>query len=95
MHDVLIVCEEEKDEVPGRTVGVHAGYLKKGMTVMDLTATARRSSLLEQAADRGAYIVEPRQLLLDQLEWQCRLLTGKQVPRAIIDKAVPELFLEE
>jgi 3-dehydroquinate dehydratase/shikimate dehydrogenase len=95
MHDVLIVCAEEKDEVPGRTVGVHAGYLKKGMTVMDLTATSRRSDFLQQAADRGALVVEPRQLLLAQLELQCRLLTGKQVPREVIDKAVPETFAEE
>ncbi|HMF18401.1 MAG TPA: type I 3-dehydroquinate dehydratase, partial [Gemmataceae bacterium] len=95
MHDVLIVCAEEKDEVPGRTVGVHAGYLKKGMTVMDLTATSRRSDFLQQAADRGALMVEPRQLLLAQLELQCRLLTGKQVPREVIDKAVPETFAED
>ena len=95
MHDVLIVCEEEKDEVPGRTMGIHAGYLKKGMTVMDLTATARRSELLQQAVDRGTLIVEPRELLLDQLELQSRLLTGKQVPRQVIDKAVPDMLAEE
>jgi len=95
MHDVLVVCEEEKDEIPGRSVGVHAGYLKAGMTVMDMTATERRSPLLQQAFDRGCNIVEPRQLLMDTLEMQARLLTGKQVPREVIEKAIPEVFEEE
>jgi 3-dehydroquinate dehydratase/shikimate dehydrogenase len=95
MHDVLIVCEEEKDPVPGRSVGVHAGYLKKGMTVMDLTAMTRRSEFLEQAAQRGTLVVEPRQVLLSQLEAQCKLLTGKHVRREVIDTAVPEQFAEE
>jgi 3-dehydroquinate dehydratase/shikimate dehydrogenase len=95
MHDVLIVCEEEKDEVPGRTVGVHAGYLKPGMTVMDMTAMAGPSALLEQAAQRGCNVVEPRQLLMDQVELQARLLTGKQVPREVIEKAIPAIFEDE
>jgi 3-dehydroquinate dehydratase / shikimate dehydrogenase len=95
MHDVLILCEEEKDAVPGRSTGVHAGYLKAGMTVMDATATSRRSPLLQQAFDRGCNVVEPRELLLDQIDMQARLITGKQPPRAVIENAVPETFEEE
>jgi 3-dehydroquinate dehydratase/shikimate dehydrogenase len=91
MHDVLVVCEEEKDPVPGRSVGVHAGYLKTGMTVLDLTATAQRTPLLYQASQRGCLVVEPRQLLLDQLELQAKKITGKDVPREVIEKMVPQL----
>jgi 3-dehydroquinate dehydratase / shikimate dehydrogenase len=95
MHDVLILCEEEKDDVPGRTMAVHAGYLKPGMTVMDLTAAVGKSAFIEEAAARGCLVVEPRRLLLDQLELQARLLTGKNVPREVIEKGVPEMFAEE
>jgi 3-dehydroquinate dehydratase/shikimate dehydrogenase len=95
MHDVLIVCEEEKDEIPGRATAVHAGYLKPGMTVMDLTAMAGRSPFLEQAAQRGCNVVEARQLLMAQLELQIRLFTGKQVAREVIENALPAVFEEE
>ena len=39
MHDALIVCDEEKDAGPAHAAGagIHAGYLKEGITVMDLT----------------------------------------------------------
>src|SRR5262249_32885931 len=39
IHDVLIICDQEKTETPGRpgATGVHPGYLKPGMTVLDLT----------------------------------------------------------
>ena len=33
--------------------GVHAGYLKSGITVLDLTATIKRSALLEEAKARS------------------------------------------
>ncbi len=94
MHDVVIVCDEEKEEAAGRTTAVHAGYLKPGMVVLDLTANGRRSELIRQAKDRGCLVLDTRQMLLDQLELQARLITGKQVPREVLDKALPE-FLEE
>jgi 3-dehydroquinate dehydratase/shikimate dehydrogenase len=90
MHDVLIVSTEEKDPIPGRSTGVHAGYLKDGMTVMDLTATVKLTPFLQQAAGHGCLVVEPRGLLLDQLEVQARLLTGKQPSRELMERAVPE-----
>src|SRR5262249_11171222 len=57
LHDVLIVCAEEQRHAtlkhrPGET-GLHAGYLKRSMTVMDLTALTRPSELLAGAEERG------------------------------------------
>lgn len=95
MHDVLIVCDEEKGEVKGKAVGVHAGYLKPGMTVMDLTASLRKSALLREAEVRGCTAVAPRELFLDRLELQSRLFTGKQVPRAVLAGALPSSLQEE
>lgn len=93
MHDVLIVCDEEKDKT-GKG-GIHGSYLKPGMTVMDLTAGARNSQLLEDAAGRGCDIVAPLDLLVELLELQARTLTGKPVPKEVVRAAIPERFLED
>ena len=97
LHDVLVICEEEKDEDAKKPGGasIHAGYLKPGMVVMDLTAALAPSALLREAAERGCLTVPPRELLFEQLEQQARLLTGKAPPRATLEGAVPERFREE
>ena len=94
LHDVLVVCDEEKDEKLGRG-GIHAGYLKQGMIVIDLTAGAQRSKLLRDAHARGCDIVTPLDLMLDLLELQAKTLTGKAVPREVLRSAIPARFLEE
>ena len=94
MHDVLVVCDAEKDEKTGKG-GIHAGYLKPGMTVMDLTACAQRTDLLRGAQDRACEIVDPVELLVDMLELQAKTLTGKPVSRDVLKSAIPERFLEE
>jgi 3-dehydroquinate dehydratase/shikimate dehydrogenase len=96
MHDVLIVCNEEKEH-KGRSGegGIHPGYLKPGMTVMDMTATVGKSQLLRDAEQRGCAIVSPRQMVLDQLRLQLRLLTGKEVAAEVLAEPVPGDFEEE
>jgi 3-dehydroquinate dehydratase/shikimate dehydrogenase len=97
MHDALIVCAEEKEEGAGHasSAGIHAGYLKEGITVMDLTASLGMSSLLKDARLRGCPFVEPRQLFLHQLEHQARILTGKPVPLEILAATLPDPSVEE
>jgi hypothetical protein len=97
MHDVLIVCDEEKEEVKGRSgaAGVHPGYLKAGMTVLDLTAGLRTSPLLREAEARGCTAVPPRELFLDHVEAQTRLFTSRQPPSAVLAKALPAWLTEE
>ena len=91
MHDVLVVCDEDKD---GKAI--HAGYLKPGMFVMDLTAGTRSSNLLrEEQRAAVAKRSTPLELLLDLLELQVKTLTGKPVPREVLRAAIPERFLEE
>ncbi len=94
LHDVLIVCDEEIDEKLGRN-GIHPAYLKAGMVVIDLTAGAKRSTLLREAQGRGCDIVTPLDLILDLLELQAKTLTGKPVPREVLKAAIPLRFLEE
>jgi 3-dehydroquinate dehydratase/shikimate dehydrogenase len=97
MHDVLVLCDEEKEEMRGKpgATGLHPGYLKAGMTVLDLTAGLRPSELLREAEARGCTAIAPRELLLDRLELQARLFTGKQVPRDVLSAAIPAWLTEE
>jgi shikimate dehydrogenase len=91
MHDVLVVCDEEppqgKSSRP-EAAGLHASYLRPGMTVMDLTSVGEKTPLVREAELRGCSVVTPRQLLLGQLAMQANLLTGKDVPREVLERAV-------
>lgn len=92
MHDCLVVCDQETETSaakPGGS-GVHTGYLKSSITVMDLTASSKRTPLLEEAKARGCPIVEPRDLLLEQLQQQANMLTGKTIPPEVLRGALPE-----
>ncbi|MFO0967613.1 MAG: type I 3-dehydroquinate dehydratase [Gemmataceae bacterium] len=93
MHDVLILCDEERQS-SGRDAGIHPGYFKPGMVVMDLTATAGSSQLLIDAQVRNCLTVDPLQLLLARLGAQAKLLTGKPTPDDVLRQAIPERFLE-
>jgi 3-dehydroquinate dehydratase/shikimate dehydrogenase len=97
MHDVLIVCDEEKEEFKGRPgkAGVHPGYLKPGITVLDLTADLRKTELVREAEARGCGVVLPRALFLDRLDTQERLFTGKQAPREVLGQSLPRWLREE
>jgi 3-dehydroquinate dehydratase/shikimate dehydrogenase len=91
-HDVLIVCREDAE---GSRPGIHPGYLRENMTVMDLAAGLRRSALLREAHMRGCAVVEPRTLFLDQVELLTRMISGKTVPREVLDKALSAVFDDE
>ena len=73
-----------------RYAGIHSGYLKSSITVMDLTATMKRTPLLDEAKARGCVIVEPRDLFLRQLQQQASVLTGKPVPPEVLSGVLPE-----
>jgi 3-dehydroquinate dehydratase/shikimate dehydrogenase len=96
-HEVLIVCDEEKIETATRTLdaGLHSGYLKPGITVMDLTALPRRSPLLRDAEARGCPVVAPTDVLLNQLTMQIQLLTGKELPRDRLAEVLTAALGEE
>jgi 3-dehydroquinate dehydratase/shikimate dehydrogenase len=96
-HDVLIVCDEEKQpsKSPGGETGIHPGYLKSSMTVLELTDSLRKSPLLREAESRGCAVVSPQNLWLEQVSLQAHLLTGKDLPRPILAAAASWLTEEE
>jgi 3-dehydroquinate dehydratase/shikimate dehydrogenase len=79
MHDVLVVCEEGE---------LHAGYLRPGMVVADLSGPVTRTTLLTEAAARGCAAVEPAQVLIEQLVLQLQLLTGQEARRDVLGRAL-------
>jgi shikimate 5-dehydrogenase len=94
-HDVLVLCDNET-EFMGNTgySSVHPGYLKPGMTVMDLTATLVLTPVLREARARHCGWVHPRELLLDQLTMQARMLTGQEITREVLEENMPA-FLQD
>jgi len=95
-HEVLIVCSEERiKNKHGEEMGIHPGYLKPGFTVLDLTSVAQASKFLHEARDRGCAVVTPRQILLDMLLLQLKLIAGKEVPREVLVEGVNRALGEE
>src|SRR5439155_22561977 len=86
MHDILVICSDTQDQSrererpePGAEL-VHSGYLRSGMTVMDLTALPRKSIFLREAQARDCRVVEPRLILLELALLQAHLIAGREVP---------------
>lgn len=93
LHEVLVVCDEEKDpKARPPSAGIHPGYLKPGMIVLDLTAGIRPTELLREAEARGCVVVSPRQLFLDVAEAQAQRLTGQEVPREVLAASLVPFF---
>jgi len=76
---------------------VHSGYLRSGMTVMDLTQLPRKSQFLREAQSRDCRVVEPRQILLELALLQIHLIAGQECPRERLQDVLTELveFEEE
>src|SRR5262249_50705902 len=96
-HDALIVFdgEESGPTTRGGDPTVHPGYLKKGMSVLDARVGMKESHLVREAKERGCAVVGPRQLWLEQVTLQARILTGKDVPKDLLAGAAPWLLEEE
>ena len=71
LHDVLVRCDG---------TALHPGFLKPGMTVVDVMALPRGSGLLGEAEQRGCQVVSPRQLLVELVNRYLRALVGETVP---------------
>lgn len=98
-HDVLVVCDLER--IDGKTKqasdksSLHAGYLRPGMTVMDLTGAGGPTALLREAEIRGCNVITSKQALLRQVATQAQLLTGKETPREVLERTLSTITAEE
>jgi 3-dehydroquinate dehydratase/shikimate dehydrogenase len=99
LHDVLIVCAEEQRHATlksrGGEVGLHAGYLKPSISVMDLTALPRPSELLRGAEERGCAVVSPRHVLTEHVVRLTKLIAGKDADAAPVAEAIDATLGED
>src|SRR5258708_27101618 len=108
MHDIVVICGDEEGAahvvsgsahpltaVRGSSHAIHSGYLRPGMTIMDMTALPRKSALLREAEVRDCRVVEPRQILLELALLQTQLIAGQQAPRETLQNALTELLEDE
>jgi 3-dehydroquinate dehydratase/shikimate dehydrogenase len=108
MHDILVICGDEEGAAhavsgsahPHTAVrssphAIHSGYLRPGMTIMDMTALPRKSAFLQEAKARDCRVVEPREILLELALLQTQLIAGQQAPREPLQNALTELFEDE
>jgi 3-dehydroquinate dehydratase/shikimate dehydrogenase len=99
LHDVLIICAEEQRHATlkpksGET-GLHAGYLKPSIAVMDLTAAMTGSDMLRGAAERGCPLVSPRSVLTEHIARWVSLICGKDAGSPTIREAIDLALGEE
>jgi 3-dehydroquinate dehydratase/shikimate dehydrogenase len=94
LHEVLLVCDHEKEHKPGSPSSIHLSYLRQGMVVMDLTAALSPSPLIREAQARRCGVASPRRLLREQLAMQIRLLTGKDMTNEQLEEVMPG-FLQQ
>jgi len=100
LHDVLLSGPDEVDPavrtaLSGKEGAVHPGYLKSGMTVVDLHTPLRRTELLREAALRGCGVVPPTTVLLEQVLALVKLITGKDVAPEPLRQLLDNLYIEE
>ena len=76
-HDVLVIGRDGDEPADdGDEMPLHPGYLKPGMTVIDLTANIQPSRFLREAESRGCAIVSPSRLLIERVREHVRKLGG-------------------
>ncbi|HLW65651.1 MAG TPA: type I 3-dehydroquinate dehydratase [Gemmataceae bacterium] len=97
MHDVLVVCGGTAidDGSDDDSSSLHPGYLKAGMTVMDVTQIPRKSPFLLEAERRGGAIVPPKELLLAQVQGQVQRLTQQEATPGVLEKTLDELMEDD
>jgi 3-dehydroquinate dehydratase/shikimate dehydrogenase len=97
-HDILVVCDDESPEgnakTPAGKSSIHAGYLRPGMMVMDLTGAGDRTPLLREAEARGCHVIASKESFLRQLAAQAGLLMGKETPVEVLEEALKGLHIE-
>ena len=94
LHDVVILGSEPgggSDDGNNQQV-FHPGFLKPGMTVMDLLARPRPTPLMVEAGLRGCAVVEPLEMLFEQVRGLAFRLRGEEASRPALKQAIKSLL---
>lgn len=85
-HDILVVGRDSQKSDGTPELPLHPGYLKPGMTVVDMTAGVQPSQFLRDAQTRGCAVVSPGRLLIEQVRDHARRLGAVVSARALAEK---------
>ena len=69
---------------------IHPGYLRAGMTVIDLTAGTRGTKFVREATLRGCAVVHPGTLLIEHARAHVARATGQDVPFEVLAERLAE-----
>jgi 3-dehydroquinate dehydratase/shikimate dehydrogenase len=94
-HEVLVIGRDGDDPLEDpNEMPFHPGYLKPGMTIVDLTAGVRPSPFQREAQSRGCAIVTPGRLLIEHVREHVRKLGG-EVPVELLEQKLSGWLPEE
>jgi 3-dehydroquinate dehydratase/shikimate dehydrogenase len=59
---------------------INGSLFRSTMTVLDVGSLPQESSLVQEARDRGANVLDARQVYMQQINSQFKAITGKEIP---------------
>ena len=84
----VVVLADPAIQLGSHKTEFNPSYLASRMTVIDVTETPFDSPFIKQARDRGAKVVEPRAIYMDNIATQVKSITGKDVAAESFQKFV-------
>ncbi|MEX2287728.1 MAG: type I 3-dehydroquinate dehydratase [Planctomycetaceae bacterium] len=82
LADVVIVADPELVAGHHKTE-VNPSFLRPNMLVVDVCRLPETTEFLRQAGERGATVVDPREIHVDRISWQFRTINGEALPPEI------------
>ncbi|MER3417075.1 MAG: hypothetical protein C4297_12810 [Gemmataceae bacterium] len=95
MHDVLIVAEAHAEARKAGEAPLHPGFLKPGMTVLDLSALPRDTAFMDEARQRGCTVCSPRAVVAALVERAATILSGRSPASESVEAALREALGDE
>ncbi|MCH7989819.1 MAG: type I 3-dehydroquinate dehydratase [Planctomycetes bacterium] len=84
----VIVVTDSSIEMGTTKAHFNPGYLRENMTAVDITDLPNRTEILREAKERGCRIVEPADILAEQLSGIFKAITGKELPDEVIKESI-------
>jgi 3-dehydroquinate dehydratase/shikimate dehydrogenase len=84
----ILVNATSLGRMNGEALPFPVDRLRSGVVVIDMVYGDGPTPLLREAAARGAVTVDGREVLLGQAVGQFRMMTGKELPRALVRRIV-------
>jgi 3-dehydroquinate dehydratase/shikimate dehydrogenase len=85
--DVFIVVDSSIELGRSKT-NFNPGYLRENMTAVDITDLPNQTEILREADERGCRVVDPADILAEQLSAIFKAITGKDMPEEVLRESM-------